>query len=149
MAAYGVFLVVAMSTCFREHFRKETTVRDWLGSAGLAACSISSFLYLPNYIVRVFWYTEIARGSALVIYYDLGELLSILGFVLGLAGKGRVRLFSLIASVVMSLQWLGWMTYGRRVEAFIANVTYFSTGLIVAIAVIHRLLSSRRSDSAG
>jgi hypothetical protein len=146
MMAYCLFMIIAAYDCLMLHFSNTLKIRYWFGSTGLGICLISSLFYLVNYADRVLWYKEIASGSTLVIFYFLGFMLAFIGFILGCIGLGRIRLYSIIAGVVMSFQWLGWMTSSIKGEAFLANVMYFFVALIVIIAIIHRMVSNRYSQ---
>ncbi len=134
MTAYYVFLIVAARSCVLQHIGGRASIRDWIGTVGFAAASVSAILYFANAAARIHWHKLIADGAALWTYYLTGELLGLLGFLLGSAGRGKVRFFSLVASIVMIFQWIGAMTYGRRTEAFIANVTYFSVLVVVSLS---------------
>ena len=141
--AYAIFVIWSCLKWIRMLQTSRFTVRDWLGSLGLAMGAASAALFAWFWIYLWIERRLIAHGSSLWLYYYTGFCLAAVGLTLGLVGRDWVRRSSTIVSLVMSFQWMGRMVIGRKVEFLITIAMFVSLALGGIIALVGRLFFRR------
>ncbi len=135
MLAYAIFVIWTFVRWILMVRTSIFTLRDWLGSLGLAMgiCSAALFAWFLIYL----WMEGrlIAHGSALWLYYYAGFFLAAVGLMLSFAGRDWVRRSSAVVSLVMVFQWYGRMVLGRKVESIItiAMFVFLAAGGIISV----------------
>jgi len=144
MLAYAIFVICIFVRWILELGASRFTLRDWLGSIGLATgiCSVVLYALFLFYL----WMENrlIAHGSTLWLYYYAGFYLAIVGIMLSLAGHNWVRRSSIVISLVMVFQWWGRMIVGLKAESII-TVAMFVSLVVVGILVLGNKFIFRRS----
>jgi hypothetical protein len=147
MLAYAIFVIWSFARWILALGKLRFTLRDWLGSLGLAAGICSAALFA---VFLIFLWMErelIAHGSALWLYYYTGFFLAAVGLILGLAGRDWIRGSSAVVSLVMVFQWYGRMVVGRKAEAIVTVVMFASLAVGGIIALLSKLCFRRRARS--
>jgi hypothetical protein len=133
---YAIFVVSSLVKWIRTTEASKLTLRDRLGSLGMAAgiCSAALFAWFHVYV----WVAHelIAHGAGLWLYYYAGGCAAVVGLIFGLAGRGWVRQSATIIALVMAFQWFGEMVVGLRKEAFItlAMFVFLAAGGVISLA---------------
>lgn len=136
--AYAVFVVYALLRWILASGKSKYSLRDWLGSLGLAAGSCSALLFAGFF---VYWRTEhklIANGLAQGFYFLAGGCLAIGGLILGSTGRGWIRLSAVFVALVMIFQWWGELIFQ------IGNRGVVTIAMFITLAVIESIVLGRR-----
>jgi hypothetical protein len=120
LLSYAVFVVWSLWLWIRSVNTKAFALRDWFGSLGLVAGIVSAAMFGWFFLYLAMMHGLIAHGSALWLYYYLGEGLAVLGLFLGLFFRGELRQSAAIISVVMMFEWYGEMIVGLKAEAIVS-----------------------------
>lgn len=140
MLLYWVFVTWCIIRWLSGARRIRFGVRDWLGSVGLVLGTCSAMLFAAFFVY--FWIEGdlIAHGAMLWIYYYAGELIAVLGLVVGFGGRGWIRDSSAIISIVMLFQWWRLMSSSIALAAKLTLIMFSVLALSTAIIFGKRYL---------
>jgi len=127
---YGIFVAWTAVRLMMRIRSFERTLRDWLGSVGLAAGICSAILLMLFYMHIWIEGTLIAHGAALWLLYYAGICLAIIGLTLGFVGCRWVRRSCTVISLVMIFQWSGQMTDSLQQDSLITVVMFVSLAVV-------------------
>lgn len=136
--AYAVFVIYALLRWILTSGKSEYSLRDWLGSLGLAAGACSALLFAGFF---AYWWTEhriIAHGLGQGLYFLVGGSLAIGGLILGLTGRGWIRPSAVFIALVMMFQWWGELIFQ------IGGTGTVTIAMFVSLAVMESILLGRR-----
>src|SRR6185437_2172899 len=108
----------------------EYSLRDWLGSLGLAAGTSSAMLFAAFFVYLWAAHRLIANGLAQVFYFLAGGFLAIGGLILGLVGRGWIRSTAVFVALVMLFQWWGELIFQIRTKGFVTIAMFVSVAIM-------------------
>jgi hypothetical protein len=138
LLAYAVFMVYSLVRWIFASGKSKYSLRDWLGSLGLATGICSAMLFAWFFLYLWTEHRLIVNGIAQGLYFLAGGCFAIFGLILGLTGRGWVRRSAAFVALVMVFQWWGEMLFHIK-EKSVVTIAMF-----VSLAVIEIILLGRR-----